>query len=153
MPPLDTQLVDQQALDVFRDWILELANYSTFAEWQIANFGSTNDPNAAATADPDGDGARNQLEYYTGTNPNDPLDVWSIGIQRGEDQVSIVYTQKPNYGFEVQWTTNILNPAFWRLLNAPANRPNFSGQTQLRSVPDPIEPVTMKSYRVRVFEP
>ncbi|HKQ40257.1 MAG TPA: PQQ-dependent sugar dehydrogenase [Verrucomicrobiae bacterium] len=153
MPPLDTQLVDQQAVDVFRDWIQELANYSTFPEWQIANFGSTNAPNALATADPDGDGARNQLEYYTGTNPNDPLDAWGIGIQRGQGQVSITYTQTPNYGFEVQWTTNILNPAFWRLLNTPENRPNFSGQTQLRTVPDAIEPVRMKNYRVRVFEP
>lgn len=152
-PPLDTQVVDQQAVNLFRDWIVELANYSTFAEWQIANFGATNLPNAAATADPDGDGARNQLEYYTGTNPNDGLDSWNIGIQFSQGQVSITYTQKPNYGFEVQWTTNIFNPAFWRLLNVPTNRPNFSGQTQIRSVPDPIEPVTMKNYRVRVFEP
>jgi hypothetical protein len=153
MPFLDSSLPDPQALDVFEDWILELANYSTFAEWQVAYFGASNAPNAAAMADPDADGARNRLEYFTGTNPTNALDFWSMGIERSEGQVSIVYTQKPNYGFEVQWTTNILNPAFWRLLNTPANRPNISGQTQARSVPDIVEPVLMKNYRVRVFEP
>ena len=153
MPFLGSAVPDQQALDVFEDWILELANYSTFAEWQVRYFGASNAPSAAATADPDGDGARNQLEYFTGTNPTNALDFWSIGIERGGGQVSIVYTQKPNYGFEVQWTTNILNPAFWRLLNVSANRPHISGQTQIRSVPDAVEPVLMKNYRVRVFEP
>ena len=140
-------------MDVFEAWILELANYSTFAEWQVAYFGASNAPNAAPLADPDGDGARNQLEYFTGTNPTNALDSWSIGIERGEGEVSIVYTQKPNYRFEVQWTTNILNPAFWRLLNTPANRPHISGQEQVHSVPDTVEPVLMKNYRVRVLEP
>ena len=152
-PPLDSQVIDQQAVDLFRDWILELANYQSFPEWQEANFGSSNAPNAVATADPDGDGAPNRLEYYTGTNPNNPADAWSIGIQRGLDQVSIVYTQKPNYGFEVQWSTNIANASGWRQLNIPENRPNFSGQTKVTSVPDAIEPVSFKGYRVRVFEP
>ena len=152
-PPLDSQINDQQALALVRDWITELANYQTFAEWQVANFGSTNAPNAAAAADADGDGARNQLEYYTGTNPNDPLDFWKIGIQLGEGQVNVLYQQRANYGFEVQWTTNIVNTNFWRVLNTPANRPNFSGQSQTRAIPDPIEPVTMKNYRVRVLEP
>jgi len=73
---LDHQDVDVQALQVFRDWINELPSYPTFGAWQVIHFGSTNDPNAAAAADPDGDGAKNQLEYLTGTDPNNPADAW-----------------------------------------------------------------------------
>jgi hypothetical protein len=40
----------------------------TFASWQVENFGTTNDI-AAATADPDGDGVANLVEYATGTDP------------------------------------------------------------------------------------
>ena len=152
-PPLDHQDVDVQALQVFRDWINELPSYPTFAAWQVIHFGSTNDPNAAAAADPDGDGAKNQLEYFTGTDPNNPADAWGINIQRAGNAVSIVYTQKPNYGFEVQWNTNLTNTASWRALSTPENRPNFSGQTQVRTVPDNIEAVPFKAYRVRVYEP
>ena len=153
MPMLDSQLPDQQALALFNDWILELPNSPTFAAWQMTHFGATNAPNAEANADPDGDGARNQLEYFTGTDPNNAADSWSIGIQRAGANVSITYTQAPNYGFEVHWTTNLTSPSAWRALNTPENRPSFSGQEQLREVLDAVEGVPQKSYRVRVFEP
>jgi glucose/arabinose dehydrogenase len=116
MPPSDTRLPDQQALDVFRDWILALPNYPTFAAWQTTNS-------------------------------------VKINIERAGDAVSIVYTQAPNFGFEVQWTTNIANTTSWRALNTPENRPSFPGEEQVRSVPDVIESVPLKAYRVRVYEP
>jgi glucose/arabinose dehydrogenase len=153
MPFLDSLLPDQAALQVFRDWITELTTYLTFPAWQTNHFGSTNAPNALATADPDGDGARNHLEYFTGTDPNNAADVWSIGIQRAGTGVSIVYTQAPNYGFEVQWAPNPTNASAWRPLSVDANRPVFPGQEQVRSVPDATESAPMKVYRVRVFEP
>jgi len=40
-----------------------------FAQWQVANFGSTNNPSAAASADPDNDGANNYYEFLTMTPP------------------------------------------------------------------------------------
>ena len=38
-------------------------------EWEVVNFGSAGQ---SATADADGDGANNELEYLTGTDPTDP---------------------------------------------------------------------------------
>jgi glucose/arabinose dehydrogenase len=152
MPMLDSLVPDQQALDLFEDWIVELAT-STFGAWQITHFGATNAPNAGATLDPDGDGVRNQLEYFTGTDPNNAADFWTIDIHRAGSQVSIVYTQAPNSGFEVQWTTNLASPSAWRTLNTPENRPIFPGQEQVRTVLEPVESVPQKSYRARVFEP
>ena len=153
MPMLDSRIPDQQALALFREWILDLPNTPTFAAWQVTHFGATNAPNAGGSADPDSDGARNQLEYFTGTDPNNAADSWSINIHRAGTNVSIVYTQAPNYGFEVHWTTNITSPSAWRALNTSENRPNYSGQEQVRTVLDPVENVPQKSYRVRVFEP
>ena len=44
---------------------------SPFLAWQMANFvGGASNPNAAADADPDGDGLNNAGEYAYGTNPN-----------------------------------------------------------------------------------
>ncbi len=38
-------------------------------EWRLRYFGSVSDPKAAATADPDGDGADNYQEFLDGTDP------------------------------------------------------------------------------------
>ncbi|GAA5125814.1 autotransporter-associated beta strand repeat-containing protein [Luteolibacter yonseiensis] len=40
-----------------------------FEEWQLANFGSTSDPNAGPAADPDGDGTLNETEFRLGLDP------------------------------------------------------------------------------------
>jgi len=47
------------------------SNLSAIQTWRQSNFGVTaNEGNAANTADPDGDGQSNLLEYALGTNPN-----------------------------------------------------------------------------------
>ena len=38
-------------------------------QWQIANFGSTGNTNAAASADPDADGTKNEIEFRLGLDP------------------------------------------------------------------------------------
>jgi PKD repeat protein len=43
--------------------------YTAFQAWQIQYFGSTTNPAAAASADPDGDGQNNLAEFLSGTNP------------------------------------------------------------------------------------
>ena len=70
MPPLATTVLNTEAINLISAWITnDLAGYKTFAEWQISFFGSTNSPNAAAQADPDGDGTYNYLEYLLARNP------------------------------------------------------------------------------------
>jgi autotransporter-associated beta strand protein len=46
-----------------------------FEGWQVLWFGSTAAPEAAASADPDGDGQTNADEYASGTNPTSPASV------------------------------------------------------------------------------
>jgi hypothetical protein len=75
MPPLATTLLNTEAVNLLSEWITNgLAIYQSFADWQLAFFNSVDLPAAAPDADPDGDGAINQLEYLIGSNPLLPSD-------------------------------------------------------------------------------
>lgn len=94
MPPLGTNEIDRGAETLLRAYIAELASRPTFAEWQTANFASTTAPAAAETADPDGDGASNRLEYLAGSPPNtagtDPLAV-ALTVESGDFVLDFVH--------------------------------------------------------------
>jgi len=49
-----------------------------FQTWQIYYFGSTNNPAAAASADPDGDGQNNSTEFLAGTDPTNSASSFRI---------------------------------------------------------------------------
>ena len=49
---------------------LTVTGLTAFEQWQLAHFGCSGCPQAAASADPDGDGLNNQAEFLAGTDPN-----------------------------------------------------------------------------------
>jgi hypothetical protein len=153
MPPLGNSLLDTQAIQLVSRWITnDLIGYETFAQWQVSRFGSTNGTNAIATADPDGDRANNQLEYFSGTDPNVPGDGWSIGVERAGDTAEIVFPRIPNRGLEIQWSSNLVSTSSWRFLNIPENRPFFSSSNTPTRVPEALSNGPARYYRVRVYE-
>jgi hypothetical protein len=154
MPPLDSTLVDTQAVALISRWITDdLVDYRSFADWQIENFGSTNAPAALADADPDGDRGVNSLEYLTGSNPLQPNEPWQIQVERSGEQIEVIYPRVAKRGFEVQWTTDLGSNASWQFLNIPENRPFFSSTNGATRVPDVITNAQTKFYRVRVYAP
>ncbi len=65
--------------------------WTPFQAWQVQYFGSTTNPAAAPTADPDGDGQDNLAEFLAGTNPTNSassLRITSIATQGGDVQVT-----------------------------------------------------------------
>ena len=70
--------------DTNGDWVLVLEDTpsaTSFQQWQLQYFGCTNlavCPQAAATADPDGDGQNNLTEFLTGTNPTNGASAFRI---------------------------------------------------------------------------
>jgi len=154
MPPLESSLVDTQAVALLSRWITEeLPELKTFAQWQVSNFGSTNEPTGQLSMDPDNDGASNYEEYLTGTNPKQSADAWGIDIQRAGGTVQLTYPQLVNRGIEIQWTTNLFSSAAWQFLNVLENRPFLSATNGTGAVPDVVTEGPPKYYRGRVFEP
>ena len=153
MPPLATSVVNTQAIALLAAWITnDLPNYVSYASWQSNYFGSTNAVNAAQLADPDSDGAKNYLEYLTGTVPTNAASGWKVSIAQSNSQVQVVIPQIANRAIEVQATTNLLNSNSWSALNLPANAPFFPATNRTTVVSEPTA-ATPKYYRVRVSEP
>ena len=154
MPPLDSKVVDTQAVALVSDWITNaLPAYQSFAAWQIAKFGSTNAPNEGASDDADGDGADNYLEYLTGTDPLVKTDFWRVDIQSTSNSVQISFPQIANRGFEVLKSPDLTDTVSWSPLDVPGNAPFFAATNRIHSITDDISGVTNRFYRVRVFAP
>ena len=153
MPPLATHEPDQGAINLLTEWIRsELTNRQTFAQWQIANFGSTNNPLASANADPDNDGANNYYEFLTRTPPltNAPPP-WTITIDEATGTVGVSFLHLANLGFLVETSTDFAN---WSAWDVPGNQLFFGAS----NVPDDGQRTTALSdtnrfFRVKILEP
>ena len=99
MPPLASNVVDQDAVDLLTAWInQDLPGRQSYAQWSQQHFGT---PDADPTADPDRDGQNNRLEFLARTNPRNP---------------------NPNsHPLTFQNTTSVQNPTSIQV-TAPANR-------------------------------
>lgn len=154
MPPLATSVVNAQAVELLSAWITNgLASYQSYADWQVLYFGSTNAAPALQLADPDGDGAKNYLEYLTGTVPTNAASAWGLAIAQSNANAKVVIPQVANRAFEVQATTNLLNGSPWSALNLPANAPLFPISNRTAIVEEANQSGPPRYYRARVLEP
>jgi hypothetical protein len=84
-----------------------------FAAWQISYFGSTNDPSAAGSADPDGDGMSNTNEFLAGTNPTNSLSGLRIlSVVRQTNDVSVTWATAGGRTNAVQATAGDANGGY-----------------------------------------
>ena len=61
-----------------------------------------------------GDGACNDREYLTRTDPQRGDDAWRISIRKASEGMQIWFPQIANRSFEVQWTTNLADRSSWQ---------------------------------------
>ena len=81
------------------------ATTDPFQCWQLQYFGCTNCPQAAASADPDGDGQNNLAEFLSGTDPTNSASALRVisAVQQGGD-VLITWTTAGAHTNTVQST-------------------------------------------------
>jgi len=87
-------------------------------EWKIYFFGSVTNPLAADTADPDGDGIPNWMEYLAGTDPTSPnskLELNGFATPKSQSQAGIQWLTAPGKAYELQSCTNLAGGA-WNTL-------------------------------------
>ena len=132
MPPLASNEVDTEALQMISDWILTgLSAQTDYDVWRFINFGDLVSPQGAPDADPDGDGKTNFQEFLEYTDPNNRQDFYRpvIGVTGG--QVSIARPYFPARKTTVFTSTNLGLTDPWTLWLVPGNGgiPPVAGQT------------------------
>lgn len=151
MPPVASTIADPDGVALIAEWINALPQRQTFADWQLAVFGSTTAPEAAPDFDGDGDGADNFLEWLTGTEHDNPESVWRINISTDGEGVGIGFDRIAERGFEVQFKPELVPGESWQVLEVPSNQPNFGSANALADVTDSPANSPARYYRVRVF--
>lgn len=153
MPPLATMVMDAVATNLLTAWISgELTNRMSFADWQLAYFGSTNAPGSGQGDDPDGDGANNYYEFLTQTSPltNAPAP-WTIALDENAGTVAVSFQRVANLGFVVETSRDF---ADWTAWNVPANQLWFSASNFVDTVTGPMPAgETNRFFRVKIYEP
>ena len=82
--------------------LIVTAILTPFEEWQIANFGSTTDPDAPPGSDPDGDGTTNETEFRLGLNPNDGTSSFKATGTLINGDVTLTWPSAAGLVFEVR---------------------------------------------------
>jgi uncharacterized repeat protein (TIGR03806 family) len=152
MPPLASTVIDQEAVNLLRDWITkDLPDYETYDQWMDRAFGSDSGVDASPEGDPDGDGIENYTEYLISSDPLSPGNPLDLNLNVTNSTAHLTVTQPPNRAILLDSSTN-LSDGSWKLLPVPENKLSFPATPVQKSVSDPLSP-PREYYRVRVIEP
>ena len=114
MPPIASAELDQTNITLIADWITQaLPARQSFEQWQVVWFGSTNNPNALATSDPDGDGRSNRDEYLAGTNPLDGGSFPALHASLTGASISLNFNLPTNRSPQIETSTNLQGWNLW----------------------------------------
>src|SRR5207249_1367091 len=76
----------------------------------LQQYGFTNNFDAAALADQDGEGLATWQEYYSGTDPTNSASVWRIALTQQGGTNHLFWPSISNRLYSVTWSTNPLGP-------------------------------------------
>ena len=91
---------------------------TAFEQWQIANFGSTTAPEAAATADPDADGTSNETEFRLALDPKNGSSSFKASGTPAPGGFALTWPSAPGLVFEVRRSATLAGA--WDLLDTQA---------------------------------
>lgn len=116
--------------------------------WQVQYFGIGN-ANAAPTADPDGDGQNNLLEYLAGTDPTNAASVMTLAIARaGANQRTVSFAPvTAGRTYTVEFATSLTAKNFSTLSGTPVDNAGT------RTFTDNDATDAARFYRVKITLP
>jgi uncharacterized repeat protein (TIGR03806 family) len=91
MPPLASNELDEEGIQLLADWIQELSGEQSFNEWRLAQFGNGTSVEGEPGFDADGDSRTNEEEFIERTDPNDGGDFWMGEIRVENGSVTVAY--------------------------------------------------------------
>jgi hypothetical protein len=117
--------------------------------WATQYFGNSSSPNAAANADPDGDGMNNLGEYLAGTDPtnrNSALRILGLTIQGQPAQAVLGWQSVASKSYLIEAADSPQGP--WTSLGSSIPSAGTTTQTSF----NPSAGDSKRFYRVRLFQ-
>ncbi len=149
MPPLGSNELDSEAIELVREWIASFPRES-YEEWSSRNFGSALNPLAAPANDHDRDGFPNSLEYELGTSPLDSEDFWTLSINRAESAIEFVFPAIPaaTIGVELQVSSSLNPDASWEAVDGVEPSAFYGSRGQMKRLERQIEDAQSQFFRI-----
>jgi hypothetical protein len=125
--------------------ILSASPLEAVAAWRLAAFStSSNSGMAADTADPDGDGVPNLVEYATGGNPNQAGTAItpSLGALSDRLRISFLVGTDPWITYQVQATSDLVSGS-WTTVAEFRCGPGVAGLTEVQD----LQPTSLANRR------
>lgn len=151
MPPLATTELNHAAISLVSRWITnDLPVRERYATWAANRLAEVPPERAVKSADIDGDGLNNYLEYLLHENPENGVVRWKMRIAREGAGYSIRFPRLTGRRFEVEWSEHVGPGAVWQRLERVENDPRTVTADGEAAIPIP-DTVT-HFYRVRISE-
>jgi hypothetical protein len=118
-----------------------------YASWAAGIFGDPNLPQAAKTADPDGDGLNNEAEHAAGTDPKDPssaLRILAIIPEGQTGQAVLGWRSVSSRSYLIEFAADPAGP--WGGLGSPV--PGAGAATEATIILPPAE--SKRFFRIRL---
>ena len=148
MPPLATAVMDPDGVQVLTDWINASTARQTYAEWRLAEFGSSSSLMGAPDNDADADGVSNLDEFVTLTDPEDAGSGLKPAVSVSSGNMVVQFPNLQGRLTKILTSTDLTN---WSLWNVPNNNglPANSGTTRTFIAP---QDTTRRFFRLSVEE-
>ena len=148
MPPLGSNELDQAGIALLTGWISDsLPGRQTYADWRLEHFLSATSPNGEPTADPDGDGQDNRLEFLALTHPLSGSSFLTTQVAAGAEDVTVSLVAPENRSIFIECSEDLTG---WQPWDVPGNQdlPHPGGAFDLTG------PIThpMRFFRIRLRE-
>ena len=115
MPPLATEVVDPDGMQVVMDWINSSGGRQNYTEWRLSQFGSSSTPQGDPAADTDADGVSNYDEFLGMTSPLNGASVLKPGLAASEGNIAIQFPNLQGRLTKVLTSTDLTNWSTWQI--------------------------------------